>query len=195
MNISIVDDHRLFASGLAGLLEDSDHGVVATVFERVEDLLSATDAAPDVILLDFYMPEGGGAGGVRALAQRFPDARILVVSASNSPQDRRDSAAAGATGFLSKTTEPDHVIDAVFAAAEGRAIVGAFDAAPVGCDLTGRQIAVLSAIRRGASNKMAARELGMSQETVKSHLSEAFRRLGVTTRTEAVDAAIRRGWL
>lgn len=196
MKVWIIDDHQLFSSGLAGLLEDKCADVVIDLFPNVDDIASAADTPPpDVILLDFYMPGRRGGDAVRFLHDRYPDAEIIIISASHSLEDRREAANAGAAAFLSKSSEPDNVIEAVIAAARGDDVkMPVQSAAPVS-DLTDRQLAVLGQIRRGASNRLAATELGMSPETVKSHLSEAFRRLGVSTRTEAVDVAVRRGLL
>lgn len=196
MKVWIIDDHQLFSSGLAGLLEDHCTDVVIDLFPNVDDIASAADTPPpDVILLDFYMPGRRGGDAVRFLHDRYPDAEIIIISASHSLEDRREADNAGAAAFLSKSSEPDKVIEAVIAAARGDDVKMPVQPAAPTSDLTDRQLAVLDQIRRGASNRLAATELGMSPETVKSHLSEAFRRLGVSTRTEAVDVAVRRGLL
>ncbi|MEM7545569.1 MAG: response regulator transcription factor [Pseudomonadota bacterium] len=196
MNIWIVDDHQLFSSGLASLLEHQKANLGTAIFDRVEDMPSIHGGmTPDVVILDFYMPGTHGGAAIRDIRAHHPQAQIVVVSASHSPEDRREAEVAGAVAFLSKSSNPQNVIEAVLSVARGEPVHVPHNPSDPETRLTKRQLAVLGQIRRGASNKLAGTKLGMSPETVKSHLSETFRRLGVATRTEAVDAAIRQGLL
>ena len=191
----IVDDHKLFASGLAGLLEDDLPDAEITVFAEVETALEATEvSAPDVTLLDFYLPGLSGVEAMQKLRAAAPEMKIIVISASLSPADLIASENAGAAAFLSKAADPDEVVEAIAAILRGEQAETAAPEAPAAAvDLTQKQFAVLTLISQGKSNKEASQILTMSPETVKSHLSEIYRRLDVANRAEAVNAARRRG--
>lgn len=191
--IFIVDDHKLFASGLAGLLEDDLPEQDIAVFADVESAIDA-GGAPDLVLLDYYLPGLSGAEAITRVRASAPDAQVIVISASLSPADIQASEAAGAAAFLSKAADPDEVVTAISAILRGeRASAVAPDAPAAAVDLTNKQFEVLTLVTQGKSNKEASQILGMSPETVKSHLSEIYRRLEVANRAEAVNAARRRG--
>lgn len=191
----IVDDHKLFASGLAGLLEDDLPGAEIEVFSEVEAALQAAGrAAPEAVLLDFYLPGLSGVEAIRQLRGVSPETKVIVISASLSPADRIASENAGAAAFLAKAADPDEVVAAIAAILRGEEAETAAPEAPAAAvDLTQKQFAVLTLISQGKSNKEASQILTMSPETVKSHLSEIYRRLDVANRAEAVNAARRRG--
>lgn len=191
----IIDDHKLFASGLAGLLEDDLPDAEIVVFSEVEAALqAAADRAPDVALLDFYLPGLSGVDAIRNLRAAAAGTKVIVISASLSPADRIASENAGAAAFLAKASDPDEVVAAIAAILRGEQAQSATPEAPASAiDLTQKQFAVLTLISQGKSNKEASQILTMSPETVKSHLSEIYRRLGAANRAEAVNAARRRG--
>ncbi len=191
----IIDDHKLFASGLAGLLEDDLPDVEIDVFSEVEQaLVIAAEAPPDIALLDYYLPGLSGAEAIGKLRDASPTTKIIVISASLSPADRQVSEVAGAVAFLAKAADPDDVIDAIAAILRGEIAETVTPEVPASAvDLTQKQFAVLTLIAQGKSNKEASKILAMSPETVKSHLSEVYRRLEVANRAEAVNAARRRG--
>ena len=116
--VYIVDDHKLFASGLAGLLQDDLPGHDISVFADVEAALAA-DGAPDLILLDFYLPGLSGAKAIATCRSAAPGAQVIVISASLSPADKQASEAAGAAAFLSKAADPDEVVAAIAAILRG----------------------------------------------------------------------------
>ncbi len=123
-----------------------------------------------------------------------PSAQVIVISASLSPADQQMSEAAGAVAFLSKTSGPDDVVRAIAAILNGeKAEMAAISRPAAAVDLTAKQFEVLTLIAKGKSNKEASSILGMSPETVKSHLSEIYRRLDVVNRAEEVNAARQRG--
>lgn len=191
----IIDDHKLFASGLAGLLEDDLPDAEIEVFSEVETALDAARAArPDVALLDYYLPGLSGAEAIQKLHEASPDTKVIVISASLSPADRQVSETAGASAFLAKASDPDEVVEAISAILRGEQAAAVQPEAPAAAvDLTQKQFAVLTLISQGKSNKEASQILSMSPETVKSHLKEIFRRLEVANRAEAVNAARQRG--
>lgn len=193
--IVIIDDHKLFASGLAGLLEDDLPEAEIVVFSEVEQALAvAAEAQPDVVLLDYYLPGLSGAEAISQIRAAIPETQVIVISASLSPADRQVSEVAGAVAFLAKASDPDEVVAAIAAILRGdQAEVIAPEAPASAVDLTQKQFAVLTLISQGKSNKEASQILAMSPETVKSHLSEIYRRLGVANRAEAVNAARQRG--
>ena len=191
----IIDDHKLFASGLAGLLEDDLPEAEIEVFSEVEQALAAAvESQPDVVLLDYYLPGLSGAEAIQQIRKAIPETQVIVISASLSPADRQVSEVAGAVAFLAKASDPDEVVAAIAAILRGdQADIIAPEAPASAVDLTQKQFAVLTLISQGKSNKEASQILAMSPETVKSHLSEIYRRLGVANRAEAVNAARQRG--
>jgi DNA-binding NarL/FixJ family response regulator len=193
--IALIDDHRLFASGLAALL-----GVLGTVraFDTAEAALDALEAEPaDLVLLDFYIPGVNAAEIIAALRDRCGVTRVIVLSASLSPADRAASLRAGALAFLTKHAEPDVLLRACEQALRPGDIAevrhseaqGSEARAAVALGLTGRQLDVLTMLSHGYGNREIADLLEISPETVKSHVKAIFDRLQVSTRTEAVAAA------
>lgn len=191
----IIDDHKLFASGLAGLLEDDLPEAAIEVYSEVETALEAANATgPDVALLDYYLPGLSGAAAIGKLREASPGTKVIVISASLSPADHQVSEAAGAVAFLAKASDPDEVVEAIAAILRGeRAETAQSEAPAAAVDLTQKQFAVLTLISQGKSNKEASQILSMSPEIMKSHLKEIFRRLDVANRAEAVNAARQRG--
>ena len=208
MNILLVDDHELFRSGLRLLL--TDFAPNASFYEAgaCRDVEGLTAIAFDLVLMDFHMP---GVGGLEALArvrEWLPDAPVVVVSGDETPSVIRSTIEAGAAGYIPKSSSHPVMVAALRLVLAGgvylpvTALSTLPDAVeppsaksePRGNDeLTERQMQVLKRAIRGLGNKSIARELNLSEATVKVHLSSAFRALGVHNRTEAVYEAARRG--
>jgi DNA-binding NarL/FixJ family response regulator len=203
IRVLLADDHRLVRAGLETLLSSDEFLVVGTAADGAAAVELAATTEPDVILMDLSMPILDGVEATRIITSR--DAHVAVVVLTSFAGHERVQAAidAGATGYILKDTEPDVLRAAVRAAALGgapldprvaSAIIGRMRTAPAS-DLTERSADVLRLVGAGLSNKQIARKLGISEKTVKAHLTNIFRRIGVADRTQAALWAQRNGLL
>jgi DNA-binding NarL/FixJ family response regulator len=205
VRVALADDHRVVRVGLQELLstfEDVDVVGVAEGGERAVEVCVAE--RPDVLLLDLSMPDVDGVEVSRRLATAAPDTRIVVFT-SFSDRDRIVEALdAGAIGYLLKDAEPEEIHQAILAAARGEsplapkaaaALLAERAARPASVELTARERDVLSLVVQGLANKQIARRLGISEKTVKGHLTNLFQRIGVADRTQAALWAERTGAL
>jgi DNA-binding NarL/FixJ family response regulator len=199
IRVLIVDDHAIVRQGLTQLLESAgDIEVVGAAADGSEAVSLADDLAPDVILMDLSMPDVDGVEATRQITTSGDgqgDNRKIVVLTSFVDQPRILAAFdAGASGYILKDAPPDDVIAAVHAAATGGAPLDP-RAARVMLDqqrssrptrgLSPREREVLSLLAEGLPNKQIARRLGITDRTVKAHLTNVFQQLGVTDRTQA----------
>jgi DNA-binding NarL/FixJ family response regulator len=153
---------------------------------------------PDVCLMDLRMPVMDGVEAIRTITTEFPEARILALTTYEGDADIRRALDAGARGYLLKDMLLTDVIQAVRAVRRGERVIPNAVAArlaefPERSDLTARELEVLQLVAKGLSNKEVARSLGRTDETVKIHLKNAFAKLDVADRTEAVTVALTRG--
>jgi DNA-binding NarL/FixJ family response regulator len=201
IRVVLVDDHAVLRSGLERLLDgEADIEVVGTAADGAEALEVVRRTRPDVVLMDLQMP---GTDGVTATRQIVAESGTdVLVLTSFSDADRIVAALdAGAVGYLLKDAEPEDVIEGVRAVSRGesplhpraaRQLLGArLTRSEV--DLTPRETEVLGLVRHGLANKQIARRLGISERTVKAHLTSVFSRIGVADRTQAALWAERRG--
>jgi DNA-binding NarL/FixJ family response regulator len=202
IRLLIVDDHPVVRDGLRGLFAgDPDFEVVAEASDG-SDAISRTDAfRPDVVLMDLHMPGLDGVSATREIVDRELGARVLVVTTYDTESDVLPAIEAGATGYVLKDTPRDALRDAVRAAAAGETVLSP----PVARQLVGqvrqpsrgtlsdRELEILKLVAGGATNKAVAKELFISEATVKTHLLHAFDKLGVHHRAAAVAAAYERG--
>jgi DNA-binding NarL/FixJ family response regulator len=160
---------------------------------------------PDVLLLDLAMPGMDGLEVARRARELSPRTRIVALTAHEEQPYVLAMLQAGASGYLSKASRGQEVVQAVRAAAAGETVFSASIAQSVARSalgqagpptaLTPRELDVLTAAARGLGNKQIAAELGLSARTVQTHLTSVFAKLGVSSRTEAVLLALRRGWV
>jgi DNA-binding NarL/FixJ family response regulator len=209
MKILVVDDHPLYRSGVAYTLQNTGMAVqvvecssLDVAFQRLDEGL-----VPDLMILDLQMPGYQGVDSVRTVRSRRPDVPVLVLSGNEDPAIVRECIDLGAFGFVPKSAPADQ-----FNAALARVLAGGVYlpptslsvAAPVtraqqdawgrlGTRLTERQRQVLLGIVQGKPNKVIARDLGLSDTTVKSHVAHILEALVVSNRTEAVYALARAG--
>jgi DNA-binding NarL/FixJ family response regulator len=202
LHILLVDDHALFRRGLRMMLAELMPQAQLQEAESCEALSRFEGLSFDVVLLDLNMPDTG-VGELRALEiakARFPSSRVLVVSGEEQPSLIRAAIEKGAVGFLPKTVSPEIMMGALHIVLSGgvyvpEQVVVAPDAGASVLDrLTERQRSVLRMALKGTPNKMIGRELDLSEGTVKSHLSAAFRTMDVRNRTEALYAVAKLGW-
>ncbi|TMM01087.1 MAG: response regulator transcription factor [Actinobacteria bacterium] len=203
IRVLLADDHAVVRSGLTQLLATvEDVEVVGAAADGAEAVDLALAERPDVVLMDLSMPVMDGIEAIRRLRGRDPEARIVVLTSFSDRERILDALDAGAIGYLLKDAEPDELIRGVRAAAAGEAplapkaasavLTARADQRPV-AELTPREREVLGALARGKANKQIARELGISEKTVKAHLTRVFESIGVTDRTAAALWAQRHG--
>jgi DNA-binding NarL/FixJ family response regulator len=205
VRVLLVDDHPPFRIGMRVLLEQ--HAMITVVGEAgtgAETLQLATQLQPDVVVLDCQLPDMEGPAVASALRDRDLVVRVLALSAYDDLKYIRGLLAAGAIGYLLKNESVDVVVAAVQAAAQGRAFFSATVAAqlaqvarpePVVEPPTAREREVLAELALGRTNNEIARQLGISERTVRFHIENLFGRLGVENRVEAVMKAMQLGWL
>jgi two-component system, NarL family, nitrate/nitrite response regulator NarL len=183
--ILIIDDHALFRSGIVSMLSTAFDRIPIFDSASLHEALALEAAAPTIILLDIQLSGLSGLEGMGLLQQRWPAARIVVVSALDLPDTVDAALARGACAFLSKTDRPERMMTVL------REVLDQTPAAPsaggLACPaLTPRQAEVLGLVGRGLSNKMIGRRLGLSEHTVRGHVQGLLLALGVTRRAEAV---------
>lgn len=201
IRILIADDHPVVRSGLSALLASQpDFDVVAAAENgELASSLSVT-YRPDVILMDLQMPVLDGLAAIQRIRAQQPDAKILVLTTYDTDADILPAIEAGATGYLLKDAPPESLFQAVRSAAQGGVAFTPSVAEKITrrltdtsrITLTAREIEVLDLASRGNSNKDIADKLYITEATVKSHFVHIFNKLGVTDRTSAVTAALKR---
>lgn len=201
MRVVLVDDHPVVRAGLRALVDGQD-GI--EVVGEASDLASAvrvvTQERPDVVLMDLGLGEGPGGAEVTARLRALPGApNVLVLTTYDTEADILRALDSGAVGYLLKDAPPEQLFAGIRATARGETVLAPSVAARLvrraaspGPVVTEREVEVLELLSRGLGNREMARELLVSEATVKSHLSHVYTKLGVDTRAGAVAAAIER---
>jgi DNA-binding NarL/FixJ family response regulator len=206
IRVLVVDDHGVVREGLRGFLELQDGiEVVGEAADGEEAIEAATRLRPDVILMDLVMPRLDGVAAMRSLRETLPSARVIVLTSFLDDETLLPALRSGAAGYLLKNAEPQELVRAVRAAHAGEALLDPVVAArlmeSLAADggrgpldrLTPREREVLILIARGFPNKRIARELTLSEKTVKTHVGHVLAKLGVSDRTQAAVIAVRAG--
>ena len=199
IRVLIADDHAVVRQGLRTFLDlQEDIEVVGEAADGAEALDAAERLAPDVVLLDLVMPGIDGIEAIRRLRERAPDARAIVLSSFVDDDKLFPAVRAGAAGYLLKDVQPQEIVEAIRTVHGGGALLHPQVAARLLEELTEdpltpREREVLVLIGRGMPNKLIARELSLSEKTVKAHVSSILGKLGVTDRTQAALYAVREG--
>jgi len=208
VRVLLVDDHPVVRDGLRGVLESEpgidvvgEAGDGAEALARLGALARAGDGV-DLVLMDLRMPRMGGVEAIGHVRERFPDVRVLVLTTYDGDRDVLPAIEAGATGYLLKDAPRDVLVDGVRAAAAGRPVLAPSVAgtlmglvgAPAQDEpvLSPRELEVLRLVASGATNRSAARQLFISEATVKTHLLHLYEKLGVRDRAAAVAVAYER---
>ncbi|AVB17744.1 DNA-binding response regulator [Pseudomonas syringae pv. tomato] len=191
-SILLIDDHALFRSSVALMLEMRLPRTTVSEASRIEQALAQALPAPDLILLDVQLESTNGLEGIALLQERWPLARVVIVSAFDRDAIVREAIQRGAVEFHSKAECPEHLLQRIQALLSGeppepRTIA----ATPL--PLTSRQRQVLGLLCRGLTNKEIALQLWRSEHTVRSHVQAILTILQTSCRTEAADAARRLG--
>jgi DNA-binding NarL/FixJ family response regulator len=194
IRVLLADDHGLVRDGLARLLGSvPDIEVVAAAADGRAAIRLAREHRPDVILMDLRMPGMDGSEATRLLLADDPAAQVVILTSFSERDEILTALDAGAIGYLLKDAEPDEVIRGVRAAAHGesplapkaaREVLGSRGSGTPP-QLSDREREVLQLVTRGLPNKLIARDLGISEKTVKAHLTTIFQRIGVTDRVQA----------
>ena len=195
IRVLVADDHAIVRGGLDQLLSTAtDIEVVAMVSDGEEAVAVAARERPDVVLMDLSMPVLDGIEATKRIVADNPDAHVVVLTSFSDNRRIMDALGAGAIGYLLKHAGPDELLGAIRAAASGdspldpkaaRAVLEERRGLGATQELSPREQEVLLLVRKGRANKQIARELGISERTVKAHLTSVFARIGVTDRTQA----------
>ena len=202
--VLIADDHPFVRHGLRTFLETLDDvEVVGEAGNGAEAVEQAARLVPDVVLMDLVMPELDGVEATRRIRAESPTTKVIVLTSFDADEQVFPAIKAGAAGYLLKDVRPAELAEAVRKASRGEALLApsvaaklmqevAGDRSPA-AGLTERELEVLRLIARGLSNKMIARELVVSEKTVKTHVSNILAKLHLTDRTQAALYAVREG--
>jgi len=202
VRILICDDHPVVRSGLRGLLRSQpDFEVVGEAEDGVRAAALARRLDPDVVLMDLRMPAMDGVEATGKIKAERPQTQVLVLTTYDTDADILRAVEKGATGFLLKDASEGDLFDAIRQTARGRSPLTPSVAARLverlrgtaDESLTAREVEILRLVARGMNNRAVAKELFVSESTVKAHMLHIFEKLGVTDRTAAVTTALRRG--
>jgi DNA-binding NarL/FixJ family response regulator len=210
MKLLIIDDHAVLRDGLAALLKHAEPNTVIIEARNAQEGISKAELETDLdlIILDLSMPGMPGFEALSLLGLRRPDVPVIVLSSSEAPKDVRKALASGALGYVPKSATQHVLLSAIKLVMNGELYVPPlvldnndgntqFNMTPnVNSDLlTARQIDVLKLICVGDPNKIIARKLGLSEKTVKTHVTAIFKSLNVENRTQATNAARLAGFI
>lgn len=202
IRILISDDHPVVRTGLRGMISgEPDFDVVGEAENGKEAVALTGELRPQVVLMDLRMPEMDGVTAIGHIKAEHPEVQVLVLTTYESDADILRAIETGATGYLLKDTPREELFEAIRLVARGESPLDPGVAArlmqrmrgPSEEGLSTREIEVLELVARGTSNKEIAKQLWVSETTVKSHMLHIFDKLSVTDRTAAVTAALKRG--
>jgi DNA-binding NarL/FixJ family response regulator len=202
IKVIVVDDHPVVRHGIVSMLRyEQDIEVVGEAADGAEALSLILDLRPDVVLLDLRMPQLSGVEVMQRARAQGVTVRFLVLTTYDTDEYIAPALSAGAQGYLLKDAPPEELVRAVHMLMQGRAALEPAVAARMlarisdvpADELSARELEVLRLLARGDSNKEIAARLTLSENTIKTHLSRIFDKLGARSRTEAVTIAIQRG--
>jgi two-component system, NarL family, response regulator len=201
IKVMIVDDHPLVRVGMATVInQQADMKIAAEADSGLRALELFREHKPDVVLMDMRLRGDSGARVTSAIRAEFPMARVLVISNYDGDEDIHQALDAGAMGYLFKSVVEDELVDAIREVNSGRRYLPKSVAARLhenetGVRLTRREDEILDLLGKGLRNRELGQVLGVSEDTVKTHLKSLFRKLEVSDRAEAVREALRRGFI
>jgi two-component system nitrate/nitrite response regulator NarL len=198
--VLLIDNHPLFRRGVAQLIQaEPDFEVVGEAMSAEEGVLLAASLKPDLVLMDLNMPHSSGLDALKQIKESGLETQVIMLTVSDAEEDFIEAVRAGAEGYLLKDSEPEEILDKLRQAARGEAVfteslmnvlLGAMrDGAPAPRaneeSLTARERQILRLIAAGRSNKQIARDLNISDGTVKVHVKNLLRKLNLQSRLEA----------
>jgi DNA-binding NarL/FixJ family response regulator len=207
IKILIVDDHPVVREGIGSMLKrEPDFKIVGEASNGVEAVEKARELSPDVMLMDLRMPEMDGVEAITRIRQEMPEIKFIILTTYSDDEYIFKGIAAGARAYLLKDAPRDELFKAIRAVSRGESLIQPVVASrvldklaelsrknPSSETLSDREIEVLRLMAKGVSNSNIADELSITQSTVKTHITSIFQKLNVTTRTEAVTTALKRG--
>jgi two-component system NarL family response regulator len=197
--VLVVDDHALFRTGVANIInQEPDLQVVAEAGDGLEAVAAFERHHPEITLLDLRMPRLEGVEAVRRIRERDPHARVIVLTTDDTDDEISRALKAGAKAYVLKDISADDLLGCIRNVLAGKTYIAPAAAAKLAegvtrVQLTPREMAALKLMADGKANKEIATALDISERTVKTHLGHLFEKLGVTSRTEAIKVATRRG--
>lgn len=199
-HVLIVDDHALFRTGLKMILMQVGGARGISEASSIKEAFDFNESGVDVVLLDIHMPGLNGIDGIKPIRDRFNGIPIIILSASSDPSTMVDAKNLGASGFLNKSTQAEPMVEAITKVLNGKTCfpddldsMESTGEQTLSNNLTPRQIEVLIHLCEGKPNKLIARELDMSENTVRVHVSAILAALGASNRTEAMLIAQQQG--
>jgi two-component system, NarL family, nitrate/nitrite response regulator NarL len=212
ITVLLVDDHTLFRSGVRSLLQRNPRfSVVGEASDGVDGVKRAMQLKPDVILLDLHMPGISGVETLQLILQGWPEAAVIMLTVSEEGEDLAAALQAGARGYLIKNIDADYLVRAIERAAAGESVLAESMAAKLVAQLqkqrepkapappseldklTPREREILACLARGESNKLIARVLDLAESTVKIHVQNILKKLGLSSRVQAAVFAVEQG--
>lgn len=211
VRVLVIDDHTLFREGLESLLSARGIEVVAAVGDGRKGVELAFELKPDIVLLDVRMPALDGISVLRIIQESHPEFPVTLLTTSTEERDLIEALRAGARGYLLKDMEPDQLVQSLREIVNGQTVVspnlthvlaeviqGKVSIPPGQANnpfdgLTPRETEILALLAEGQSNKVIARNLGISDGTVKLHVKAILRKLSVHSRVEAAVMAVEHG--
>jgi two-component system nitrate/nitrite response regulator NarL len=212
ISVLLVDDHTLFRSGVRSLLQRNPRfTVVGEASDGIDGVKRAMQLRPDVILLDLHMPGMTGVESLELILQGWPEAAVIMLTVSEEGEDLATALHAGARGYLIKNIDADYLQRAIERAATGESVLAESMAAKLVAQLqkqrapkapappseldrlTPREREILACLARGESNKLIARVLDLAESTVKIHVQNILKKLGLSSRVQAAVFAVEQG--
>ncbi|WP_029934649.1 response regulator [Sphingomonas sp. UNC305MFCol5.2] len=199
IRVLVADDHAALRDGVAAIVSNEADITIAGEAANGEEAIAAfRNLRPDIMLLDLQMPALGGLEVIKAVREEFAGARIVVLTTYEGDVQALRALKAGASGYLLKTSLRKELLEAIRVVHAGRRYVLAEVAQEIAIHaaedpLTTREVEILGMVAEGNANKVIARRLSLSEDTVKAHLRAIYSKLDVNDRTQAVTVALRRG--
>jgi DNA-binding NarL/FixJ family response regulator len=200
VRVLIADDHRLMVEGTKQALERAGgFEVVGEAVNGVQVLPLVRRLKPELVLLDLRMPQMDGLTCLAKIRKEFPDVKVAILSVSQDPEMIQTALKRGASAYIVKSIDPEDLAAALRQALDGNVFTTAGvtedpgERAARDAGLTERELVIVRAVARGLSNEAIAKELWVAEQTVKFHLTNIYRKLGVSNRTEAARYAFEQG--
>ena len=213
IKVLVVDDHILFRRGIADILtKEEGLEVAGEASDGLEAIVKAKEIAPDVVLMDLNMPRCSGLDAIQALQAEMPQAKVLVLTVSETEADLFAAVKFGATGYLLKNAEPEELVGAILHVARGGVVISPVMATKLLTEfkdltaraeresieradtrLSSREVEVLQLVAEGATNKEIGDSLFISENTVRAHLSSILEKLHLANRAQAAAFAVEKG--